>query len=677
MDKEIVMKKLNYRVFGIFILLIGVFLFAINLKNDLDRFNKNYNHLIETSYKIKYNTISHLQEIKNSIIFLHYNNDNIVLKIKENKKLIRELKYLFNYSHTFDLINKFKLQYKEFEDLTYDFMRKNAEVKNSLSNLNRNLNISNNFDFEYSLRLIDIISKFMLINGSFDINKNISDEQYLFFKSYKANESKYALMFTHIDLLYKSIPKLKIILKKLQNAKIYETNEKIFTMLEKESNILRREIKLKFYIILFAYIFSMILILYYISKSIKDNKNILKLKTENEKKLFYDSLTGLLNRTSYSLVSRKKNRTLILIDIIDFNKVNSLVGYEGGDFLLKDIAKILDSKFDKVYRVGVDHFAILFEDKSLDDLVRLSKNLLLELDNNKFVYRSIEVPVSVNIGISNIRSYLKNAEIAISNSKKSFNRVSIYKKEMSEKEETLKNFNMLTQVKQAIDEDKIRPFFQGIIDLKTKKIVKYEALVRLIDEKENIISPFFFLDITKKSKLYPEITKIVIKKSIEFIENKNKCVSINLSYQDINDNNTLEFIYKTLYEKKDIASFITFEILESDEIDNYAHLYTFIEKIKSYGCKLAIDDFGSGYSNFTQLFNLKPDIVKIDGSLIKDINTNNNSKNIVESIINLSKKSNIQTVAEFVDNKEVEETIIKLGANLAQGFYYTKPEDLL
>lgn len=447
MDKEIVMKKLNYRVFGIFILLIGVFLFAINLKNDLDRFNKNYNHLIETSYKIKYNTISHLQEIKNSIIFLHYNNDNIVLKIKENKKLIRELKYLFNYSHTFDLINKFKLQYKEFEDLTYDFMRKNAEVKNSLSNLNRNLNISNNFDFEYSLRLIDIISKFMLINGSFDINKNISDEQYLFFKSYKANESKYALMFTHIDLLYKSIPKLKIILKKLQNAKIYETNEKIFTMLEKESNILRREIKLKFYIILFAYIFSMILILYYISKSIKDNKNILKLKTENEKKLFYDSLTGLLNRTSYSLVSRKKNRTLILIDIIDFNKVNSLVGYEGGDFLLKDIAKILDSKFDKVYRVGVDHFAILFEDKSLDDLVRLSKNLLLELDNNKFVYRTIEVPVSVNIGISNIRSYLKNAEIAISNSKKSFNRVSIYKKEMSEKEETLKNFKYVNSSK--------------------------------------------------------------------------------------------------------------------------------------------------------------------------------------------------------------------------------------
>ncbi len=114
-------------------------------------------------------------------------------------------------------------------------------------------------------------------------------------------------------------------------------------------------------------------------------------------------------------------------------------------------------------------------------------------------------------------------------------------------------------------------------------------------------------------------------------------------------------------------------MLESDEIDSYEY----IEKIKSYGCKLAIDDFGSGYSNFTQLFNMKPNIVKIDGSLIKDINTNQNSKNIVEAIINLSKKSGIQTVAEFIDNKEVEQTVLNLGADLAQGFYYAKPEDLL
>lgn len=217
---------------------------------------------------------------------------------------------------------------------------------------------------------------------------------------------------------------------------------------------------------------------------------------------------------------------------------------------------------------------------------------------------------------------------------------------MNKKEVTLKNFSMLAKMKQVIENDKA-------------------------------ISPFFFLDITKKSKLYSEITKIVIKKSIVFINQRKKAVSINLSYQDITDKNTLDYIYTTLAHNEEIASYITFEMLESGEIDSYEYIYEFIEKIKSYGCKLAIDDFGSGYSNFIQLFNMEPDIVKIDGSLIKDINTNQNSKNIVEAIINLSKKSGIQTVAEFIDNKEVEQTVLNLGADLAQGFYYAKPEDLL
>lgn len=203
------------------------------------------------------------------------------------------------------------------------------------------------------------------------------------------------------------------------------------------------------------------------------------------------------------------------------------------------------------------------------------------------------------------------------------------------------------------------------------------AKMKQVIENDKAISPFFFLDITKKSKLYSEITKIVIKKSIVFINQRKKAVSINLSYQDITDKNTLDYIYTTLAHNEEIASYITFEMLESGEIDSYEYIYEFIEKIKSYGCKLAIDDFGSGYSNFIQLFNMEPDIVKIDGSLIKDINTNQNSKNIVEAIINLSKKSGIQTVAEFIDNKEVEQTVLNLGADLAQGFYYAKPEDLL
>lgn len=672
------MKRFNLKFLFLLILSFSVLLLAVNLKKDLDKFNKDYNQLVQNIYKIKYNVTSHIQEIKNSIIFLHYNNDNIVSKIKENRAFIENLKYNENYPKTFKLIGDYQIEYKKFEELTYDFMQKNAKVKNSLTNLKRNISTKTEFDLKYSSKLMDIVSEFILLNSSYDLKKNIDRQTYLFFKYYeKVDNPNYALIFLHVDLLYKTIPELKESLKDIEQTKLLEINDLMFSTLEKESKVLRKKVQLKFYIVLFAYILSIVLILYYIDKSRRDTKNIIKLKDKNEKSLLYDDLTGLLNRTSYSLDSKGDDKAIILIDIIDFNKVNSLIGYEGGDFLLKDISDFLKFRFTKVYRVGVDHFAIIFEDKSLDELIVISKELLLELDNNKFVYRSIDVPVSINIGISNIQSYLKNAEIAISKAKNSYERINIYSNQMNEKDDTLKNFSMLTKVKQAIEEDNIRPFFQAIVDLKTKEVVKYEALVRLIDEENKAISPFFFLDITKKSKLYPEITKIVIKKSIEFINQKRKAVSINLSYQDIIDTNTLEYIYTTLSNNKEIASYITFEILESDEIDNYEYIYEFIEKIKSYGCKLAIDDFGSGYSNFTQLFNMKPDIVKIDGSLIKDINTNENSKNIVEAIIHLSQKSNIQTVAEFIDSKEVEETIIKLGANLGQGFYYAKPEDIL
>ncbi|MEA3290123.1 MAG: EAL domain-containing protein, partial [Campylobacterota bacterium] len=224
---------------------------------------------------------------------------------------------------------------------------------------------------------------------------------------------------------------------------------------------------------------------------------------------------------------------------------------------------------------------------------------------------------------------------------------------------------------------RIKPFFQPIVDIRTKQPIKYEALVRLIDTDDKIISPFFFLELSKKSKHYTKITKLMIEKSIEFMKKTNHSVSINLSYQDINDKATVEFIVQTLKKHTNIAHMITFELLESDDIENYDELLQFIDTIKSFGCQLAVDDFGSGYSNFTHLFNMKPDIVKIDGSLIKEIDRNENSRNIVQALIDISKKSNIKTVAEFVENEDIDKIIEELGIDYAQGYLYSPPKDIL
>ncbi len=671
------MKSLNLKFFLIILLLISVFYLAINLKKELDYFNKNYNYLISKAYKIKYNWNEHLSKVRDSIIFLHYNNDNIIKEIRNNEAFLSNLEKKEQYQKTFKRVDDYKVEYEKSTETIYKFLRVNAKVKNSLIYLENQIKDINKYEREYAKKLAKIVSEFVVTKSSLNSKIDITNNLYSYFdeKSTKKIDD-YHLNFLHIDLLYKNIPKLGNLFEQLSNSKLNSINSDIFTLINQESKVLKEKIEFKFYLVLMAYIVSILIIIYYVDKSRRDTRNILKLKNEKQKSLLYDDLTGLLNRASYSIDSVDDGKAVILIDIIDFSKINSMIGYEGGDFLLKDIATVLSKRFKKVYRVGVDHFVILFKHSDTKKLESIARELIVKFDENRFVYRSIEIPVSINIGISNKKSYLKNAEVAISKSQGSFQRVTVYKDSMNENEKILENFNMLSKVKIALENDHIRPFFQPIVDLKTREIIRYEALVRLIDE-EKIISPFFFLDITKKSKLYPSITKIVVKKALEFIRRERISVSVNLSYQDITDYNTMNYLSKIINENKELAKYVTFEILESDEISNYEYIYNFIEKFKEFGCKVAIDDFGSGYSNFTQLFNMNPDIVKIDGSLIRDIDTSENSKNIVKAIVDLTSKSDIKTVAEFVDNEKVHTIIKELGVDYGQGFLYDKPLDLL
>jgi PAS domain S-box-containing protein len=416
-------------------------------------------------------------------------------------------------------------------------------------------------------------------------------------------------------------------------------------------------------------------IIEYISSG-TDITSIYKLQEEKERAYLYDEFTGLKSKNALNKELNNKDGFMILINIRDFSKVNTLIGYDGANEILEDLANLIREKSNYVYRIYGDIFAIFYENISIEKAQEKASTILFDLDKHKFAFRDIDMPIYINIGISNVKPYLKTSEIAIKENKHSFNKISVYTEKMDDKETAQKNFSMLNKVKVALQEDLIRPFFQPIVDLETKEPIKYEALVRLIDE-DKAISPFFFLDIAMKSKLYPEITKRVFKKSIEFVKKNNIAVSVNISYQDIINVDVLNYISIVLQANKNIASMITFEILESDEIDDYEIISSFISVVKRYGAKLAIDDFGSGYSNFTQLLNMEPDIVKIDGSLIKDIHMNKNSKDIVEAILILTKKKNIRTVAEFIDNERVHEIVKNLGVNYGQGFLYSPPIDLL
>ncbi len=232
-----------------------------------------------------------------------------------------------------------------------------------------------------------------------------------------------------------------------------------------------------------------------------------------------------------------------------------------------------------------------------------------------------------------------------------------------------KNLNMVQKIKTALEKDMIFPYFQPIFNNKTKKINRYEALIRMIDQKNRLIYPAQFLEVAKRAKLYPEITKLLIKEVFKVVREHNVEVSINISSLDIEDPIMHDYILEYVQKNADIAKNIIFELLEDKETQDYGMVKGFIRRVKRCGALIAIDDFGSGYSNFMRILEFEPDIIKIDGSLIKDIESSRDSRAVVETIKIFADKIGAKVVAEYVSNREIYDIVNEIEIDYTQGFY--------
>ncbi|MBD3829979.1 MAG: EAL domain-containing protein, partial [Arcobacter sp.] len=162
-------------------------------------------------------------------------------------------------------------------------------------------------------------------------------------------------------------------------------------------------------------------------------------------------------------------------------------------------------------------------------------------------------------------------------------------------------------------------------------------------------------------------------KTFALFSNQDIEFSINLSYEDIANEAFMKFLYEKINSYKNPKNII-FEILESDFIEDFSVVKEFTTYVRTKGCKIAIDDFGSGYSNMENILKLKPEIIKIDGSLIKNINLSEESKTIVKNIVNMAKELNAKTVAEYVHSKEVFDVVKNMNIDFLQGFYLSEPK---
>lgn len=342
-------------------------------------------------------------------------------------------------------------------------------------------------------------------------------------------------------------------------------------------------------------------------------------------------------------------------------------------------SKLTNYNFEKCFYLENGWYRLVAKNVKIPDVVKLNEEMLKFQDNLKnipFFYKGIEFDFTLTMSYSfGSKDLYQSSRFGLKH--RLYNKIPIimsndYAK--LEQEKAQKNIETIDIVKTAINNHKIISYFQPIINNETKEIEKYESLVRLINEKGEVVSPFFFLDIAKKGNYYSKITNMVLENSFTALKNTNIVISINLSVLDIEKEETRKKLYELLDKYNDYCKRIIFELLEDEDAKDFRLIKSFIKNVKAKGVKIAIDDFGSGYSNFERLLEYEPDILKIDGSLIKNIETNKYSLSIVETIVTFAKKSNIKTVAEFVENENIFNILTKIGIDYSQGYYFGKPE---
>jgi len=402
-----------------------------------------------------------------------------------------------------------------------------------------------------------------------------------------------------------------------------------------------------------------------------------------------DLLTGLPNRNQLLEDLKIALKPIIFyINIDDFSGFNDFYGERTGDEMLLRLTHILndmnhENKF-KLYKLESDQFLLLFEEGYLsrDNLQYYFENMIEEIEakvispqyaNHNRIAISVSSGATTYYANDDYQKLILYSNIARKKAQKEHRKFLLFHHNMRKNEDYAHNIEWIKRIKEAIEEDRVVCYYQPIFHDKEIKATKYETLVRLLDKDGEAISPFFFLEIARKAKLYPQITKIVVQKAFEaFRAFPSYQFSVNLTIDDILSEKTTNYIYQQL-ESYPNPERIIFEITESQEVADYKLINKFIKYVKQYNVEIAIDDFGSGYANFEHILGIDADYIKIDGSLIKNIDTDENSQIITEAIITFSKKLDRQTIVEFVHNEEVYQIVKRLGADYFQGFHLGIP----
>ncbi len=413
----------------------------------------------------------------------------------------------------------------------------------------------------------------------------------------------------------------------------------------------------------------------------------------------HDALTGLINRREFerraerllsTIKHDKAEHALCFLDLDQFKIVNDSCGHIAGDELLRQLGHILLDvvrQRDTLARLGGDEFGILMEHCSLEHAKRTAAALKEAVQDYQLIWEGQSFRVGVSIGLvaiteatPNLTELLKGADAACYMAKElGRNRIHVYQAEDVDLAQRHGEMQWATRIQQALEEDRFCLYAQAIVPLDGSTDKHYELLIRMIDTKGKIIPPGAFLPAAERYNLMEKLDRLVIERTYtlladnpDFLE-QIQFISINLSGQSLADNNFEEFVVEQFESTKVPPGKICFEITETAAISNLSTANVFITRMKSLGCRFALDDFGSGLSSFGYLKTLPVDYLKIDGMFVKDIVDDPIDHAMVKSINEIGHVMGMQTIAEFVENDEIKGMLREIGVNYAQGYGIEKP----
>jgi diguanylate cyclase (GGDEF)-like protein len=419
---------------------------------------------------------------------------------------------------------------------------------------------------------------------------------------------------------------------------------------------------------------------------------------------FHDALTGLCNRTEFEKrltlasnnASADNQYALFYLDLDQFKIVNDTCGHIAGDELLKLLALILKGPVrdsDTLARLGGDEFGVLLEHCSLAHAEEVADRMLQLVKEFRFAWQDKVFTIGVSIGLVMLDSpdqtyteLLRAADMACYAAKdKGRGRVHVYHSGDVELTQRRGEMEWVSQLTQALQDNQFNLFRQRIVSLNGSSGGPCcEFLLRLKARDGNMILPGAFIPAAERYNLMPKLDRWVLENVFEhlaqqFSANRTKADSIffiNLSGATLGDAGYLKFVNEALARHSIPPHAICFEVTETAAIANLTNALSFIQNVKSLGCKVALDDFGSGLSSFSYLKTLTADYLKIDGPFVRDMLDDPMDAAIVQAIHNIGHVVGIKTIAEFVENDGIKEQLAKIGVDYAQGYGIHRPEPI-